>query len=86
MIRLGRDWRLGVFCGERWWRPRSWRRYWDHKVERPSRSFGPVLLWKRRACDRAVSFDMAAGRQVWVYGCKTHKTVWLAGPCPMEEP
>lgn len=85
MIRLPRGWRLGVFCGERWYRPRSWRRYWRHRVERPSRSFGPILLWKRRECDIALGMDPGLGRVVWVYGCRTHQTVWIKGNCPQEE-
>lgn len=46
----GNGWAVfaGVFCGERWYRPRSWRRYtlfgkltWDKGFH-----FGPILFWK----------------------------------------
>lgn len=40
-------WRIGVFCGERWYRIRSWTRYWNHKVAPPNRSFGPFLLYRK---------------------------------------
>jgi len=40
-------WRIVVFCGERWYRPRSWTRYWSYSPGDPYKSFGPFLIYKK---------------------------------------
>lgn len=38
--------KIGVFCGERWYSPRSWRRYpLFHVYAGGGFSIGPILFW-----------------------------------------
>lgn len=45
MIKIG-DRRIGLYCGERLWRARSWKRYGLFKHTGTGFSIGPVLFWR----------------------------------------
>lgn len=42
------NWKAGVYCGERWWKPRSWWRYYGlyRKIDNVGFSIGPILFYR----------------------------------------